>query len=126
MDESRSKEVSWSVELALASRQLDAFRELTMNMAQAARNEPGTLLFERFVSEDHSTIHLYERYVDSEAAILHLLGFRNRFACRFAKLVERRTFSLYGDASPELIEILNGMLAPSRPQHFSRIDCFRG
>jgi hypothetical protein len=54
------------------------------------------------VSEDGTTIHIYERYADSAAAVAHLKVCAKRFAARFSAMVERTTFTVFGNPSTEL------------------------
>lgn len=99
-------EVSWHVELAIKPGKLDDLRALTGEMVAASRKEPGTLSYQRFVSEDGGFLHIYERYSNSEAALAHLRTFTARFGERYAALVERRRFILFGLPSDELRRFL--------------------
>jgi quinol monooxygenase YgiN len=101
------EEISWHVELRVRPGQLDNFRTLTGEMVAVTRREPGVLSYQRFVSEDGTTVHLYERYSDSGAAVAHLEAFAKRFADRFSTMVERKTFSVFGDPSAELKAMLD-------------------
>jgi quinol monooxygenase YgiN len=76
-------------------------------MLAVTRREPGVLSYQRFVSEDGAAVHLYERYSDSNAAVAHLEAFAKRFAGRFSAMVERRTFTVFGDPSAELKAVLD-------------------
>jgi len=96
------REISWRVELRVKPGQLGNFQTLTGEMVAVTRGEPGVLSYQRFVSEDGTTIYLYERYADSTAAIAHLEVFAKRFAVRFSTMVERKTFTVFGDPSTEL------------------------
>ena len=100
-------EIAWHVELAVRPGQLESFRELTVEMVEFAATEPGVLAYERFVSADGATIHVYERYKNSAAAVAHLRTFTSKFAARFSLMVERKRFSVYGDPSPELRVLLD-------------------
>jgi len=95
-------EISWHVALRIKPGQLSNFRTLTGEMVAVARHEAGVLSYQRFVSEDATTIHVYERYTDSAAAVAHLEAFAKRFAGRFSAMVEREAFTVFGDPSPEL------------------------
>lgn len=112
------REVSWQVEVAIAPGRLDDFRALSIEMIEAARREPGTLAYERFVAEDGRTAQLYERYVSSEAAVAHLRAFSERFGDRWGAIIQRRRFVVLGPASAEL----RAMLAPFGATHFAGID----
>lgn len=103
-----SDQVFWHVELAIKPGKLDALRVLTTEMVGAAREEPGTLSYQRFVSEDGQFLHIYERYLDSRSALAHLKNFVARFSERYAALVERRRFVFFGVPSDELRRFLDG------------------
>lgn len=100
-------EVSWHVELAIKPGKLDEVRSLTGEMVAASSQEPGTLSYQRFVSEDGRSLHIYERYTNSEAALAHLRMFTARFSERYEALVERRRFVLFGTPSDELRRFLD-------------------
>jgi quinol monooxygenase YgiN len=100
-------EISWHVELNVKPGQLGNFRTLTGEMVAVTRSEPGVLSYQRFVSEDGSIIHVYERYADSVAALAHLEAFAKRFAGRFSAMVERKAFTVFGYPSAELTAVLD-------------------
>ena len=100
-------EISWHVELRVKPGQLSNFRTLTGEMVIVTRREPGVLSYQRFVSEDGTIIHLYERYADSAAAVAHLEAFAKRFAERFSATVERKAFTVFGCPSVELKAVLD-------------------
>jgi quinol monooxygenase YgiN len=101
------EEISWHVQLRVKPGQLGNFRTLTGEMVAATRSEPGVLSYQRFVSEDGSIIHVYERYADSVAARSHLEAFAKHFAGRFSAMVERKTFTVFGYPSDELKTVLD-------------------
>ena len=100
-------QVSWQVELAVRPGELDNFRALTEEMVESARDEPGVLSYERFVSEDGQVVHVYERYADSAAAVAHLRTFGRNFGGRFTGMVDRKRFTVYGTPSVELRGMLD-------------------
>jgi quinol monooxygenase YgiN len=102
------EEISWHVDLRVKSGQLGNFRTLTREMVEAARHESGVLSYQRFVSQDGKAVHVYERYSDSDAAVAHLVAFAKRFSGRFSGMVERKTFTVFGEPSAKLKEILDG------------------
>jgi quinol monooxygenase YgiN len=102
-----NSEISWHVELRIKSGQLDNFRLLTEEMIAFTRQEPGALSYQRFICADDATIHVYERYINSAAALLHLQAFSRTFAERFSGMVERTRFVVFGDADPELKAVLD-------------------
>jgi len=102
-------EIAWRVELAVKPGRLDPFRALTGEMVDFTRGESGVLSYQRFVSDDGTSVHIYERYADSAAALAHLRNFGKIFAKRFQELVERRRFTVFGDPSAELRALLDGL-----------------
>jgi len=101
-------EISWQVELTVEPARFDSFRALTNEMIESARLEDGVLVYERFLSEDCRKIFVYERYANSEAAILHLRSFQDKFADSFGRLVKRERFVVFGTPDDELKRMLSG------------------
>jgi quinol monooxygenase YgiN len=100
-------QVSWWVELTLGAGQLADFERITGEMVEAARHETGVLSYQRFISDDRTTVHVYERYADSGSAGAHLRRFDETFADRFAGMVRRRRFTVFGRPSEELKRLLD-------------------
>jgi quinol monooxygenase YgiN len=101
-------EISWQVELAIEPARFDSFRALTNEMIESTRLEEGVLIYERFLSEDGGKVLVYERYANSEAAILHLRSFQEKFADAFGRLVKRERFLVFGTPNDELKRMLSG------------------
>lgn len=100
-------QIAWHVELAVRPGQLESFRELTSEMVEFAATELGILAYERFVSADGTTIHVYERYENSAAAIAHLRNFAANFADRFSAMLDRKRFTVFGAPDSELRMLLD-------------------
>ena len=62
-------QVSWVVQCAVKDGQLDAFKELMEEMVAGDERGARTLNYEWFISDDSSTVHIYEKYADSEASM---------------------------------------------------------
>ena len=103
--------VAWMLEVAVKDGQLDTFEELMREMVEGTSVEPQTLAYEWYISDDRETIHLFEKYADSEAMILHVNGFLEKWAARFMECVDFKRFVVYGDPSPAAREILDGWRA---------------
>ncbi|HMA00188.1 MAG TPA: antibiotic biosynthesis monooxygenase [Steroidobacteraceae bacterium] len=101
-------EICWLVELTIKPGQLETFGALTGEMVDSTRRELGVLSYQRFISEDRKTIHVFERYEDSAAALAHLQVFAEKFAARFQELVERKRFVVFGCPTAELKAALDG------------------
>ena len=99
--------ISWHVELQVKPGRLDAFRAITSEMVESTKSEPGALIYERYISDDHQIVHVFERYVDSNAAVAHLTAFGKLYGERFAQMVDRKRFTVFGTPTVELKEILD-------------------
>ena len=100
--------VSWNLQLAVRDGRLDDFRSLMNEMVEFTRAEAGAQAYEWFVTEDGTACHIYERYADSDATMVHLATFGSVFAERFLSCVEPTGFSVYGDPSDEVRGVLDG------------------
>ena len=90
--------VHWMLTLDIRDGQLEPLKALMEEMVAATEaNEPGTLNYEWYLSEDGKTCHLYERYVDSAAVMIHLKSFGEKFAERFMGCVQPSGFVVYGN-----------------------------
>jgi hypothetical protein len=69
-------------------------------MVAATREEPGVLSYQRFLSTDGTMVHVYQRYVGTEAAVAHWRAFLQQCGQPCAKLVDRRRFTVSGTPSP--------------------------
>jgi quinol monooxygenase YgiN len=98
--------VSWVLEVTVKPGQLDTFKELMDEMVAGTSTEPGTLNYEWYISDDESTIHLFEKYATSEAMITHVSGFLEKWAGRFMESVDPTRFIVYGDPSAEARDLL--------------------
>lgn len=101
-------EVSWIVELSVKTGKLEEFRSLMEEMVASTRQEPGTLAYEWFVSDDGSAVHIYERYASSDAVLEHLQNFGSKFAERFLAAVDLTRFMVYGTPSQQVKASLSG------------------
>jgi quinol monooxygenase YgiN len=97
------------LELAIKPAELNNVKALMNEMVKATQdNEPNTLNYEWFISKDNKTCHLYERYADSAAVMMHLETFGQKFAKRFMAALEKTRFTVYGNPSDEVIKALSG------------------
>ena len=101
------EQISWQVELYVKPDQLEAVRALSREMIDSTKSETGTLIYERFVSDNGEIVQVFERYIDSAAAVAHLNAFVGLYGDRLAKMVVRKRFAVFGTPSPELKEILD-------------------
>ena len=89
--------VVWTLDMQVAPGRQADLRALMHEMAAATEaNEPGTLDYEWSLSEDGTTCHLFERYVDCAAAEIHMATFGEKYAGRFMELLTPTRVILYG------------------------------
>jgi quinol monooxygenase YgiN len=95
--------VCWMLEMQVREGRGDDLRALMAEMASATEaNEPGTLDYEWSLSADGRTCHLWERYADSAAALVHGATFASRYAARFLDVLAPVRLTLYGSPSDEV------------------------
>jgi len=100
---------------------LENWKALMAEMVEATHaNEPGALAYEWFIDADGSTCHLYERYLDSDAVMVHLGTFGSRFAGRFMALASPSQMFVYGDPDDRVREAVAGM----GPMHLGPLGGF--
>lgn len=116
-----SNPISWNLQMAVKEGRLDKARALATEMVSATRQEPGTLVYEWFLSDDGKRCHINERFADSEAALAHLGNFGAKFADRFLDCFEPTSLSVYGEPSTEARAALDGLGAT----YLGQLDGFR-
>ena len=92
-----SGHVHWMLELTINDGHFDAFKALMAEMIEGTEGEAGTINYEWFLSDDESTCHIYERYVDSAATMVHLGTFGEKYAARFLTCLTPTRITVYGD-----------------------------
>ncbi len=99
--------VSWMLELNVRAGRDEDFRALMAEMVNATEStEPGALDYEWSVTADGRVCHIFERYADSAATMIHLAAFGQNFAERFLAILEPTRFVVYGSPSQEVREAL--------------------
>jgi quinol monooxygenase YgiN len=101
--------VYWMLEMEVQAGRENDFRTLMTEMVNATQeNETGTLNYEWATSADGKVCHLYERYADSVAVMIHLSTFGDKFAARFLEALKPVRFVVYGSPSQEVKNALAG------------------
>lgn len=102
-----SKHVYWMLELDLHAGRKDDFHALMDEMVKATReNEPGALGYEWSLSADGTRCHIFEHYANSEATMVHLGNFSDRFAGRFLDILSPTKFVVYGSPDQQVRDAL--------------------
>ena len=70
------------------------------------KNEVGTLNYEWAISDDQKSCHVYERYQNSAAVMVHLKSFGEHFAAPLAELGTITRFVVYGAPSTQVKDVL--------------------
>ena len=100
-------EIAWRVEVSVKPDEVVNLLALTDEMVESASAEVGCLSYQRFIGPDGRSVHVYERYLDSDSAMAHLKVFFTRFGVRYASMVNRNRFTVYGTPSSELRQMLD-------------------
>lgn len=102
--------VTWTIDCRINPADLPAVQQLAHDLTQLClQEEPGTLGYEWSVDQTGSCVHIYERYVDSEAAMVHIRLFEDRFAARFRSLLRPERVVLIGSPSAQLLTSLEAL-----------------
>ena len=95
------KDLFWLFTLDVKPGKFDEFKDLVAGIVALTQQEQGTLAYQYAVSEDQHTIHIYERYRDSEAFVVHVEQTFAGYAERFFSLVSVRSLVVYGTPNAE-------------------------
>jgi quinol monooxygenase YgiN len=113
--------VSWIVKIGIKDGKLSDFNSFMTDMIKETKNnELETQSYEWYFNEEQTECHIYEKYTDSAAAMIHLNSFGDNFAERFTALVDPIGVTIYGDASSSVKEALSGF----SPNSFSHVAGF--
>jgi quinol monooxygenase YgiN len=108
--------VSWLIELSIKPGELSNMKALMGEMIEATQaNEPDTLAYEWHINDDGDSCHIYERYTDSAAVLVHLGTFGERFAERFLSTMDPVKLTVYGNVSDDARIALDGLGAAYHP-----------
>lgn len=113
--------VFWILEADIHAGELENLRALIHEMVEGTkRDEPGALCYEWFIADDGTSLHIYERYADSDAVMAHLGNFRQKYAERFRKYLTTTKITMYGNPN----EAVRQAMAASSPVYLSLTEGF--
>lgn len=102
--------IAWVFELTLKEGKLEELKKVMAKLSEIAeKEEEGTLNYEWTLSQDGKKCHVYERYIDSEAAVLHLNKLIANNVDKVMALGDITYFIVYGNPSEECRKILDGL-----------------
>ena len=111
-----SNALSWNLRVNINEGMLETFQSLMAEMVEATQaNEPDTLVYEWYFSDDNSACHIVEAYTDSAAAMVHIGNFGANFAERFLTYCSPTEIFVYGTPSDEARAALDGFGATYMP-----------
>ncbi|MDA1263866.1 MAG: antibiotic biosynthesis monooxygenase [Planctomycetota bacterium] len=103
-----TRPVTYLLTLEVKDGQLETFKTVMEELVASTRGEPGTLMYEWYISDDETTVQILERFEDTAAYLLHGDGFAP-FAERFLATVDIRSFRVFGDPDEAARERLAGL-----------------
>ena len=99
-----SESIFFVVELQVGPGRAEELRGILDEMAAITqRDEPGTLAYEWFLTEDERACFIYERYADSSAAVVHSRTFPEELGRRAMAFLPTR-LTAYGTITDEIQE----------------------
>src|SRR6478735_1961973 len=94
-----SKQVYWVFTVTVD--QMDKFTPLIPKLVAATEKEPGALQFEFNIGDDQKTVDIFERYMDSKAALFHQAESFGPFSKEFFAVAKLTRWVIYGTPSDE-------------------------
>jgi quinol monooxygenase YgiN len=113
-----SDQVYWV--LTLAVDQIDKFKALIQKFVAATDKETGAVQYEYNISDDQKTVDIYERYIDSKAAMYHVEKTFGPLSKEFLALAKPTRWVIYGTPSNELKQAI----ADFHPVYMTPFDGF--
>ena len=101
----------WVFTLDVKPGQLPAFRSLVTEIVAASAKEAGTLAYQYSISADQKTIHIFERYRDSQAFVSHVEQTFGGYAERFLSMVTIASLVVYGNPDAQARKALDSFNA---------------
>jgi quinol monooxygenase YgiN len=81
-------------------------------VASTRRDEPGTLDYEWYLTDDGRQLHIFERYADAAAVMTHLATFGARYMGRFFDVLAPQRMTIYGPADDAVRAALGSSARP--------------
>ena len=91
------EDLYWVFTLNVKPGRFEEFRALVADIVAASREEPGTLAYQYSVNADETTVHIFERYRDSDAFVAHVEQTFGGYAERFLSMVTIASLVVYGN-----------------------------
>lgn len=98
---------------------LAEFKAVGRELMATTKDEPGTLRYDWFFTEDESHCEIREIYTDSAAVFVHMANAAEALG-RLAPLGGNLTLTAYGDVSPELRQAFDAFGTRYHPEFQSK------
>lgn len=98
--------VHWLMEISITKKQSRDFQLLMKELLVAADRETGTMACEYNFSDDGHTCQLYLRFIDSDAAMIHLAMFSDHFIDRFLQNCSVKGLTVLGFPNDDVCNAL--------------------
>jgi quinol monooxygenase YgiN len=100
--------ISYTIEFAITDGNLDKFSEMAKAFTAATQEEPGTLRYQWFLSQDGSRCLIHESFEDSEALMVHL-GNAGPHLPGLLEIAPISRFDVSGDPGDEVRAVIDGL-----------------
>jgi quinol monooxygenase YgiN len=101
-------EIYWIVTCSVRPGKFEEFKGVVKPLVAATRAEQGSIAYDYSVTEDESTVQIYEMYRDSAAVVRHVTEVFSQFADDFDACVSLDSFVVYGWPDDSARKILDG------------------
>jgi hypothetical protein len=92
---------------------LDGFKKQAAECIRVTREkDTRTLRYDWFLSEDETECEIREAYVDADGFLEHRAHVGEALNKLFAEFADAHNVTVYGEASPELVEFANANMPP--------------
>jgi len=98
-----TENIYWILKAKIGDRNLDNLKRLAEECCEITKTEPGVMAYEWSIAQDRGTLHIYERYVNTEAAMAHMANLSAQLP-RLMELVTVTEIECYGKAGSDFRE----------------------
>ena len=113
-----TKNIYWTITGKVKDGELENMKKAIEAMVVATRTEDGAISYDFSLSDDDTTLHIYERYKDSEATLEHMKNVGNLLPA-FIGCVDLEPITIIGNCSNELKQAWEAFGA----QHVKILNC---
>jgi quinol monooxygenase YgiN len=118
---SKETPIGWTVQFKINPGKVDAFRKIVKELVVAVEEaDPGTLMYQWFLSQDEQTCHVHVWCASQEAIIAHATGIGpQKYLPQLLELATLERFDVFGKPNEQFAKILEAFPVTSRNPHFA-------